>query len=169
MSALQALEGLDRAHLLAHSMGARVVIDALEPLPDPAGAGQWPRFAYLVFAAPDVSTDVFKQQNGRARRFADRETLYASDGDWAIRTSSRIHKAPRAGQGGASDIIVLKDLDSVDASGVDAWASIGHAYVFSVPRGVADLRALLVDDAMPEKRGLIREEKDLLPYWRLAP
>ena len=57
---------------------------------------------------------------------ADRVTLYASDSDYALRSSQFFHGAPRAGSAGAV-IIRVAGLDTIDMSAVPA-DMLGHSY-----------------------------------------
>ena len=81
------------------------------------------RIGAAVFAAPDVSQDVFREQIRMARKMGALRTLYASEYDRAILISESYHKAPRAGSGGAN-ILVANGVESVDTR------LGGHSYVF---------------------------------------
>jgi esterase/lipase superfamily enzyme len=87
--------GAMRVHALAHSMGNRLLTEALASgdfAAPPAGSA---RLGQVVFAAPDIDSDVFVQ---RARKFigqAERYTLYVSEKDQALAMSQRFAKYPR--------------------------------------------------------------------------
>ncbi len=165
---LDQLEELQEVSLLSHSMGGKIVIEALESLRPPEPAS-WPHLHHLVFAAPDVARSIFRDQGRPVRRFADHTTLYSSATDWALWISEKWNQGPRAGYGGGDDIFVDVGLESVDATGVDDrwWPPARHAYVFDRPKGVADLEGLLVRNQFAEQRDLVQEEKDGLRYWLL--
>lgn len=69
--------------------------------------------------------DEFLQLTSRIRAPADRVTLYASSYDIAISLSKKFHTYPPAGESG-EDIVVVKGLDTVDASSVDTSVT-GHS------------------------------------------
>jgi esterase/lipase superfamily enzyme len=163
---LAGVANLDRVHLVAHSMGNRVLLDTLEPI-DPTTSGLVPLLDDIVFAAPDVVGDVFARSVPQFGALADRLTLYANDKDWALWFSEWWYHdgQRRAGRGGA-DIIVADDLQSVDATGLSHGA--GHAYTFNTQDGVADVQKLVIQDLDARARGLPERPKGHLSYWLLG-
>ncbi|HTP39902.1 MAG TPA: alpha/beta hydrolase [Steroidobacteraceae bacterium] len=134
--------GAARVHLIAHSMGNRVLIEALQSFLARRGPDQRQHvFGQIVFTAPDVDRDYFEAAFDELQGVAERLTLYASDSDYALRTSQIVHGAPRAGSAGAS-IIRLKGLDTIDMSGVPADA-LGHSYFAANGGAIYDLFRLL--------------------------
>ncbi|MEO9463846.1 MAG: alpha/beta fold hydrolase, partial [Marinomonas sp.] len=100
---LQANSGAETIHIVAHSMGNRALTDALEllALKTDAAEGKSPMFGQIFFAAPDVDAGLFREMMHTIRPIGQRMTLYASDVDWALAASRKLHgHAPRAGQGG---------------------------------------------------------------------
>jgi len=78
-------------------------------------------------------------------------TLYASDQDWALVSSRKLHgNAPRAGQGG-SDTLASANVDSIDMSelGEDMLA---HSYFADDTSALADMVALFWQNAPPDRR-----------------
>lgn len=95
--------GAATIHIVAHSMGNRALTDALElmALRHDLTPESKPLFGQILFAAPDVDAGLFSQMIKTIRPIAERLTLYASEEDWALESSRRLHgNAPRAGQGG---------------------------------------------------------------------
>jgi esterase/lipase superfamily enzyme len=163
---LAGIAGLRRVHLVAHSMGGRVVLDALEPIA-PGASGLLPELDDLVFAAPDVASDVFEMAVPQFAALARRLTLYANGDDFALKVSEQwYHAQRRAGQGG-NDLVVVKDLQSIDATGLGSGAQ--HAYVFNTPQGVGDVEGLIVQDRDAPARGLPEQLRGQLRYWLLRP
>jgi hypothetical protein len=60
------------------------------------------------------------------------------------------HQYPRAGESG-SDIVVVKGLDTVDASGVDT-SFVGHSYFAEKRSVLSDFFYLLQDGKAPRER-----------------
>ena len=134
--------GAARIHLIAHSMGNRVLIDALQAfLARRAPENRQHLFGQIVFTAPDVDRDYFAAAFDSLQGAAERLTLYASTSDYALRSSQLVHGAPRAGSAGLS-IIRLKGLDTIDMSGVPA-DSLGHSYFAANGGAIYDLFRLL--------------------------
>lgn len=134
--------GAERIHLIAHSMGNRVLLAALkEYLPHRAQDAHSHSFGQIIFTAPDVDRDVFVTALEGLRGSADRLTLYASDSDLALRMSRYYHRIARAGSAGAS-IIRLQGLDTIDMSGLPADV-LGHSYFAANGGAVYDLLHLL--------------------------
>jgi len=134
--------GAARIHVLAHSMGNRVLLAALKTYLQarPADA-HGHAFGQLVFTAPDVDRNDFMKTFPALRGSAERLTLYASDTDVALRISSFYHGGPRAGAAGPL-IIRLQGLDTIDMSGLPADV-LGHSYFAANGGAVYDLLHLL--------------------------
>ena len=145
-----AQSGAARIHLIAHSMGNRVLIDAMQAFLARRGPDHRQHlFSQVVFTAPDVDRDYFAAAFDALRGVAERLTLYASDSDYALRTSQLVHGAPRAGSAGAS-IITLRGLDTIDMSGVPADA-LGHSYFAANGGAIYDLFRLLWRSDTPDR------------------
>lgn len=161
--------GAQRIHLIAHSMGNRALTDALELLALRTTEADLPRpvFGQVVFAAPDVDAGLFAEMVRTIRPLALRQTLYASENDWALAVSRKLHgNAPRAGEGG--DVMLTSPvLDSIDMSelGQDMLA---HGYFADDSSALVDLISLFWRNVDPERRcGLEPVELTApLPLWR---
>jgi esterase/lipase superfamily enzyme len=143
--------GADRIHLIAHSMGNRALIEALERLAaDRQDAASEPMFGQIVFTAPDVDRDFFVEAVQGLQGFAERITLYASENDLALRSSAMLHGAPRAGLAGKA-IISAAGLDTIDMSDIDT-DFLGHGYFAAKEGAIYDLFRLLWLGDPPERR-----------------
>lgn len=139
--------GAEAVHIIAHSMGNRALLRALQGL---AVRKQKPRIHNVVLAAPDVDKQVFEQIAKAIYTLPKRITLYASSRDKAIRMSKKIHDAPRAGESG-ENLVVLPFLDTVDASNVDT-DFLGHSYAMGDRFVLGDVFELLSKGTEPAKR-----------------
>lgn len=150
-----------RVHVIAHSMGNRILTGALA---DPAVADGPGRLGQVVFAAPDVDADVFAQ---RAKRFAGRAercTLYVSDRDQPLNLSRRLARYPRAGQAG-DGVLVVDGVDTVDASALDTGL-VSHSYVLEHRSVLSDVYSLLRHGHPPNERfGLRPFVSPTGTYW----
>lgn len=144
---------------VAHSMGNRILLQMLREF---AQAKSSIRIGAAVFAAPDISQDVFREQLRQARKIGALRTLYASEYDRAILISESYHKAPRAGSGGAN-ILVTGGVESVDTR------LSGHSYVFDEPKAIEDFRKIVNRETAAPGRGLPAREKAGASYWVIEP
>ena len=140
----------ERIHLIAHSMGNRVLTEALAGLPrDPARS---PQFRHVALLAPDIDETHFSQLakdfNGTAKDF----TLYAAKQDLALKLSSWLHQYSRSGQGQKK---VAEGIEVIDASPVDTWyLGLGHDYFARVRPVLSDLSYLLQDIPAKTRHGI---------------
>lgn len=142
LGTVAAQSGTGRIHLIAHSMGNRVLLAALKIyLPARARDSRAHAFGQIIFTAPDVDRDAFAGAFPSLRGSAERLTLYASDSDVALRMSRYYHHAPRAGSAGPL-IVRLQGLDTIDMSGLPADV-LGHSYFAANGGAVYDLLHLL--------------------------
>jgi esterase/lipase superfamily enzyme len=154
-------------HAIAHSMGNRPLASALErlnPAELPAGSAV---LRQVVFAAPDVDCDVFRQSAGAFRGRAQRCTLYASSNDLALKLSKALHHYPRAGDAGPS-LVIADGVDTVDASEVDTSIfGLGHSYFAQKRSILSDVYNLLRHGSAPDGRfDLTASETAQGRYWK---
>lgn len=133
-----ATEGSGRLHVIAHSMGNRYFLEAVDELlrthPDRD-------LGHIILGAPDVDSNELAVRLERLAQHAQSISLYASSNDRALLVSRRIHGAPRAGDS-SEGAIRLDGLDTLDASDIVA-DMLGHSYFGDSPLVLGDLAALL--------------------------
>lgn len=151
-------------HIIAHSMGTRLLTNALKVI-SYSSKGQ-KVFKNVILAAPDISNDVFKKNLfPHVRKTVEQITLYASSDDKALQASSKMHKGTRIGQSG-DNIFVFKGLDTIDASGIDT-SFLGHSYFAEKDVLIKDLKEIIHKNLPPQKRDtLIEMIKSRLEYWK---
>jgi esterase/lipase superfamily enzyme len=133
---LRAEAKIETLHIIAHSMGNLVVLDALNTL---ANAGALPKLSEIVMAAPDVDIDLYKTLAANIRPWARGMTLYASANDRALVVSRGAAGKPRAGDVCNGCPILLPNIESIDVS------AIGNE-MFGLNHNVfADNRSLIDD------------------------
>ncbi len=145
--------GATTIHLVAHSMGNRALTDALElmALRRQQTAGKPPLFDQVVFAAPDVDAGLFTEIMPTIAPLALRLTLYASENDWALVASRKLHgDFARAGQGGA-DMLSTPSVDSVDMSALGE-DMLAHGYFADDRSALVDLATLFWRNLAPARR-----------------
>lgn len=136
--------GAQQIHLIAHSMGTRVLTDALSELVQLPDANR-PRYNQIILAAPDIDAAVFKQQIApRIVKTAERISIYASSNDWALAASKAVHNYPRLGESGES-IAVFPEypkIEVVDTTAIDEGL-LGHSYYGDSPLILRDIQLVL--------------------------
>ena len=135
-------------HVIAHSMGNQIVVDALST------KGVLTRkIAQVILAAPDVDRDIFHLLARRIKNVASRVTLYASQFDRALQLSRKIAESPRAGDVLAGHPLVVPNLDTIDASAIGKEIfGFGHT-IFAKNRSIVDDVGRILDGAgAPDER-----------------
>ncbi len=157
---------LSNIHLIAHSMGNRILIPVLAKL-----AKDYPKarakYKETILAAPDIDAETFE------RDFAPilasnppSVTLYASNGDKALKWSKKIHTYRRLGESNG-DISVYPGIDTIDLDELDASFS-SHSYYAEHKSVLADMYYLIKDGFRPEKRCcLSRQSHQNGLYWQI--
>lgn len=152
--------------ILVHSMGNRVVVRYLENLARADTLPHRGRIANVIFAAPDVDTEVFMNAATLFSGIPGRSTLYATWGDIALRASELMHGSPRAGL--APPVVTVPGMDTVVVEGFNLL-ELGHGYHGSASAVIHDLFMLINDGSPPSRRPIIRAAttEDGRAYWRL--
>ena len=171
---LGARTGADRIHVLAHSAGAPVAIDAFLELrlmhsEEPAAkVRDRYRLGRLVLVAPDMDLGEFRDAVADgATDLPERVTLYVNSRDKALDIASWITGFARLGQ--PLDVLTprqvefLEDdanVDLVDVAGAEhrfgSW--LGHSYFHEDPWVSTDVLMTLSTPLHPIDRGLQRDD-----------
>lgn len=161
--------GATRIHVIAHSMGNKVLAHALADMAaDPRLASSKPLFSEVMLTAPDIDEDVMRDLSARFVRLGERFTLYASSGDEALVASHEFTNSRRAGEGGPN-ILVVPKIDSIEASKVDTNL-VGHFYYGENRSVLSDMFYLIRDDREPAGRfGMRQRARSGNVYWEFAP
>lgn len=152
-------------YLIGHSMGTRALTNAIVSLLH-ENPGIKNKIREIILAAPDIQTPIFTRDivPGIISSKCNL-TLYASKNDIALKASKIFHSYSRAGQTGEG-LVVVKGMETIDASDVGATDLFGHSYF-------ADTEELLKDIQLIVKRGLRAAQRERLkqvllaetPYW----
>jgi esterase/lipase superfamily enzyme len=149
LAAFAAQSGPDHVHVIAHSMGNRGLLRAMQRMVTDAQRSSGRLLGQLILAAPDVDSTVFCDLARTYRHVAARTTLYVSDRDRALGASTWLHGFPRAGY--TPPVTVIPDIDTVHVANVDL-TRLGHGYVAEARDVLHDMHALLRFDAPPHSR-----------------
>src|SRR6185295_9423677 len=150
--------GATSIHLIAHSMGNRLLTRVLKKLPlDPEAERIRKPFREIVLAAPDINANVFETQYAGflVKNYAH-VTLYANSNDRALTASRAFNNSRRAGDSADEQIVVHENLDSIDVSAIDTNMD-GHGYIGTNHVVLCDIYSLL------------KEGKAAAERFRMAP
>lgn len=140
LTTLAGLAGSDSINVVGHSLGARIVVEAISDMSrDSPGLEPLGR---LVLVAPDIDSDIFTRDLIDIRKGAQAITLYVSRDDRALRLSSTLHGRPRLGEPG-DHVAALDGIDVVDVAATGVRIRSGHDYHLSNRLVVDDLREVL--------------------------
>lgn len=162
--------GASRIHLVAHSMGNRVLARALPQLPAELVKPESTVFREVVLAAPDIDREVFNGQIGPSLTGKGHHvTLYASSNDRALQSSRWANGKPRAGDSDPP-LKLCTGIDVIDASALDT-SLMGHSYFSDQRSVVEDMYYLLKDGRPPQDRFGFRPAKSEngVAYWIFVP
>ncbi len=161
--------GAETVHIIAHSMGNRIVADALLHLRHVMTAQEQGVLREIILTAPDIDADVFVHQIApEIAQLSSRVTLYASRNDQALKVSKTIHGYRRIGD--FHDVTLFPEgVDTIDASEVET-DSIGHNYYGANESVISDICQILNGGAMADKRLstlVSRTATSGAKYWRV--
>ncbi len=155
-----ARSGASKVHVIAHSMGNRALLRAIEQI---THRGLSTKVGQVFLAAPDVDRDVFVRLAPLYARIAERTTLYASDGDRAVQLAAVLADAPRAGYFEPYTIAPGVDTVAVPDFDIDL---LGHAYFAQAEALLHDMHGQMLADRPPGRQRRMDEAKDGdKTYW----
>jgi esterase/lipase superfamily enzyme len=150
-----------RLQVVVHSMGNRLVLQALAELGQQPGPIQ--PIDHLVLCAPDVGLRDFTAWLPTARQLSRRMTLYVGDSDTALLASKALHAEQRIGD--ALPPVIVPGVETIDCSAVE-FSLMGHSYYGGNVEVLCDLFAVLKEDLPPEQRQwLAPRQHQGQTYW----
>ncbi len=157
--------GTEGVQVLAHSMGSRGTVAALDRLA--AATDRRPLLGRLVLLAPDYDSQTFADRWPELAPLAGSVTLYASSNDSPLRLSRQLNGYPRLGEAGEY-LTLLPGLETIDVSPAGLYQVFGHEYFFYHPLVAADLAALLGTGADAASRpSLTARQRGGVRYWEI--
>jgi esterase/lipase superfamily enzyme len=161
--------GATRVHLIAHSMGNRGLLRALQRLAGRFSEQSGVPFGQIILAAPDIDSEVFASLAELFPAFGQRTTLYTSPKDRAVAASRFLHTYPRAGL--TPPVTVVPGVDTVEVPQFNVFELFGHGYFAEADAVLHDMFDLIRRNASPDHRlRLARAQTGGgLTYWTMAP
>lgn len=161
-----AQSGAQRVHVIAHSMGNRGLLRALQRIAAMAETRTRVKFGQIILAAPDLDSDLFLDLAHLYPAYSQRTTLYASASDLPVHASAHIHGAPRAGY--FLPYTVAPDIDTIAVPDFDVDL-LGHSYFAQAEALLHDIFDLLQRNAPPSQRQRFAKQTEDGPrVWSLV-
>jgi esterase/lipase superfamily enzyme len=141
--------GAEKVHVIAHSMGNRGLLRALQRIAAQAQTPGQVKFGQVFLTASDVDRDLFLDLARLYPEHAERTTLYASNGDLPVHFSTQLHDAPRSGY--FIPYTVAPGIDTVAVPGFDIDL-LDHAYFAQAEAWLHDIHDLMRHNEAPAQR-----------------
>jgi esterase/lipase superfamily enzyme len=155
-------------YVIAHSMGSRVVSQALRSRVD--RGKRTSKISELLLAAPDINAELFRTVIAPRLKALQgtQTTVYASSLDLALRASKAVHGYRRVGET-AGGVQVYPGLDTIDASHATlSVRAFGHSYLTDSTAVLKDIAAIVRQKLPARLRGLAQLGASPDFYWSLA-
>lgn len=158
--------GAAKVHVIAHSMGNRAVLRAVDRIASKASTLSGTPFNQLIVAAPDVDRHVFERLSMAYAQLAERTTMYVCSRDKAVEASRWLHSYDRVGL--TPPVVVVPGVDTVSVSDLDLTL-LGHGYVHEAKELLADVYELIRNGTAPSKRFRLNKQTSAAgAYWTIA-
>lgn len=159
--------GSRKVHIIAHSMGNRGVLRAIDRIVTRVQKRKSALFGQIILAAADVDADIFRSLCPGYVKLSQRTTLYVSSRDRAVEASRWIHSFPRAGL--LPPIMIAPGIDTINVTNSDL-SRLGHGYVASSRDVLQDMHRLIADGSPPGSRFALRPTKTPSgeSYWTIG-
>jgi esterase/lipase superfamily enzyme len=144
LDGLMASPSVGRIHIVAHSIGTMLTMEALRQFYADHGSAAADRIGAVVFASPDIDMDVFASSVVRIGQLAPKITLITSANDRALALSGWMAGGiTRVGAAHKAQLVKL-GLRVIDAS-EQGWGIINHDLFLSNERIRQVIRAAIDD------------------------
>jgi esterase/lipase superfamily enzyme len=168
LSHLLGLAGAGSVHVIAHSLGANGLLEALDGL-SRSEAANTHKLGEIVLASPDVDSDLFRREFLPVlRKLGVRVTLYATDSDFPLQTSQRVNRVHRLGDA-KSEIFIADGVETIVYSDVVTLFNSHDAHV-EIGDVQADLHYLIAEGRGAAERPTLEPvDTEQGRYWRAQP
>ena len=167
---------IERINIIAHSMGNRVLTEALENYAqdylERHNRGGDLEFRILLVAA-DVEREIFDEANGVFDNLDANVTIYTSDTDRALHVSNLVNRKKRLGDTDTNRPYIRTDQNyqTIDATVVTTELfGVGHNYYSDNPTILWDMMCT-IGETLPQDRALevarFGDEPDGAQYYRV--
>jgi len=157
--------GAEKVHVIAHSMGNRGLLRALQRISANAETRGEVKFGQIFLAAPDVDRDLFLDLARLYPEHSERTTLYASWRDLPVHLSAKLHEAPRAGY--FTPYTVTPGVDTVAVPNFDIDL-LGHSYFAQAAALLHDIYDLIHFGKAPPRQRMMPAVHEGVSFWKLG-
>jgi esterase/lipase superfamily enzyme len=160
--------GFSRLHILAHGMGAQLLMPVLERISLEAKVESDWQFGEIILVAPDMDADLFDRLSTSVQRITRGITIYASANDKVLSTATTITGIPRAGEIRKDGPAISSVADVIDITERDG-SLLGHSYFARETLVLEDIRNLIETSIRPPSRrsfNIRKVQGSKGPYWK---
>lgn len=126
LEAIAARTNVKHLHVIAHSIGTRLVFESVYPSQGTSALSRLPNLKNIILAAADLDSSVLEQRSKGAAPRPFAITLYASSRDRALMLSKKFARGvPRAGDVPDGLPVVVPGVDTIDISASTTWVFLG--------------------------------------------
>ena len=161
------MHGSTRITLIAHSLGARGMVQTLRDIEGDDVESPDRIFGQLVLVAPDIDLEGFADDIAILKARTRAVTVFVSENDRVLRISRTVNWARRLGQGGELPF-ADPGISIVDISPIERADFGGHVYHLYNPAVTEELRRMLGTDA-GHVAEFERVPTDTAGLWALVP
>jgi len=157
--------GAKRIHIIAHSMGNRALLEAVNRINRDNPEIQ---FGQIILAAPDVDADVFEELAQAYPKLSEQTTLYISKKDKAVGMSKWLHAYSRAGF--TPPVCMVEHINTIEVEENINMLELGHGYFAEQTKLLEDMKKLILFNLDANNRGeTLRVQKATTAhyYWKL--
>lgn len=157
-----------KVDIVAHSMGSQMLLRSLNDLRDVFYARDKIRLGQIIFAAPDLSTDVFAEKIREISALSEGITVYGSAKDKALQMSRRMRGSTRRlgliSEGLVPQIPGMSFIDATSPSNIcNVWGytQMEHSYFGESPAMLKHISAVL-SRSIGTQAAQLAQEADLV-------
>ena len=151
-------------YLVGHSMGNRIIGNAMVTLSGDRLESDLIRFREIIMIAPDIDVGIFKQYLPLIRPLARNMTVYVSSNDSPLALSRQVHGYPRLGEAG-NHLEGLTDIEIIDLSDIPVRVPSGHVYHLYQSLVTEDLDQIINENKTAAQRRNLKQVSE--NQWRL--
>jgi esterase/lipase superfamily enzyme len=141
----------DRVFLLAHSMGAQLVMEALRQIALTGDRRALSRLSGVVLISPDIDPDLFARQAGAIGKLPQPFFIFITRADQALTLSGFITgRKPRLGVIDDAGEVARPDVQVIDFSDLATGEEYNHFVPVTSPAAIGMLNRFLAETSRPE-------------------
>ena len=157
-----------KLHVIAHSMGNRVLLRALHNLEHSGAETPNTQIDTVILAAADVDAMDFKLCRAALLKSSKRISYYFSASDGALALSRALHKTRPTG---LNPVFDPPAIDTISAQGLTSiFNSLGHVYAMQSEKMLTDIQYSLAGltpaRRPPPKSQVVDSSNQQNYYWR---